>query len=289
MPAVNSVDLHCHSNASDGLLTPAALVRCASERGLQILGLTDHDTTSGIEEAQAEATNLGLEVIAGVELSSEVDGMQAHILGYFIDPKSTALKNEFAWMIESRRARITRICEQLAAAGYKVDVDDVFALAGEGTVGRPHVARALVNRGYADSVSDAFAHFLTSGRVGYVQSKKIEPERAIAVIQQAGGVAALAHPWSTGNPEAAVQLLRPAGLSGLEAYYLDYEPPVQDQLAELGTRCGLILTGGSDFHGESVKRGRLGEARVPPDTVERLRTAAHAGFTSPVSASIESS
>ena len=239
-----------------------------------IIGLCDHDSTSGVAEAMEAGARLGVEVIPGVELSSEIDGLQAHILGYFIDPESESLQREFAWMNETRRARIHQICANLNAAGISIDESDVLALSAGGTVGRPHVARVLVSNGYAESVSDAFSRFLTRGKPGYALSEKITPEGAIAAINRAGGVAVLAHPWSTKNPRAAVERLAPAGLTGVECYYGEYSPQVQNDLADLARAFGLLTTGGSDYHGEGVKTVDLGGVYVPPETVDALRDAA---------------
>lgn len=272
--ARSSVDLHCHSTASDGLLTPAALVTYASERGVSTIGLTDHDSTSGVATGMAIGAELGVTVIPGVELSSEIEGLQAHILGYFIDPASESLQREFEWMNRGRRERIGRIVQNLNAAGIPVDLESVLAGAGDGTIGRPHVARVLVTNGYAESVSDAFARFLIRGTPGYAISEKITPEGAIQAINRAGGVAVLAHPWSTKDPLAAVERLAPAGLTGLECYYGEYTQPVRDDLAKLASRFGLIPTGGSDFHGPGVKSVDLGAVNVPPESVAALRAAA---------------
>ncbi len=273
-PAHSSVDLHCHSTASDGLLTPAGLVTYASERGVSTIGLTDHDSTNGVAAAMAIGAELGVSVIPGVELSSEIEGLQAHILGYFIDPSSPSLQREFEWMNRSRKERVGRIVQNLDAAGIPIDLETVMAEAGDGTIGRPHVARVLVANGYAESVSDAFVRYLTRGKPGYAISEKITPEGAIQSINRAGGVAVLAHPWSTKDPLGAVKRLAPAGLSGLECYYGEYTSPVRDDLAGLAKEYGLIPTGGSDFHGPGVKSVDLGAVVVPPESVDALRVAA---------------
>jgi predicted metal-dependent phosphoesterase TrpH len=273
-PARSSVDLHCHSTASDGLLTPAGLVAYASERGVSTIGLTDHDSTNGVASAMAIGAELGVSVVPGVELSAEIEGLQAHILGYFIDPSSKTLQREFEWMNRSRRERVGRIVQNLDAAGIPIDLETVIAEAGGGTIGRPHVARVLVANGYAESVSDAFARYLTRGKPGYAISEKITPEGAIQAINRAGGVAVLAHPWSTKDPLGAVKRLAPAGLSGLECYYGEYPSSVRDDLARLAREYRLIPTGGSDFHGQGVKSVDLGAVVVPPETIEALRAAA---------------
>ncbi len=276
LPALSSVDLHCHTTASDGLRTPAGLVGYATERSVSVIGLCDHDTTGGVAEAIDTGLRLGVEVIPGVELSSEIDGLQAHILGYFIDPGSESLQREFAWMNATRQARIQQICANLNMSGIPIDQDEVFALSQGGTVGRPHVARVLVANGYAESVSDAFARYLTRGRPGYALSEKITPEGAIAAIRNAGGVAVLAHPWSTKQPRVAVERLAPAGLTGVECYYGEYESMVQNELASLAHEFDLLPTGGSDYHGEGVKSVDLGGVFVPPECVGQLRNAANA-------------
>lgn len=274
--APSSVDLHCHSTASDGLLTPAGLVAYASERGVSTIALTDHDSTNGVAEAMAIGAELGVAVIPGVELSSEIEGLQAHILGYFVDPASESLQQEFVWMNQGRRERVGRIVRNLNDAGIATDIDDVFELSGDGTVGRPHVARVLVANGYADSVSDAFTKYLTRGKSGYALSEKITPEGAIRAINRAGGVAVLAHPWSTRDPAEAVARLAPAGLTGLECYYGEYSPGVQQGLANLAWQYHLIPTGGSDFHGRGVKTTDLGGVVVPATSVDALHAAAEA-------------
>lgn len=272
--AHSSIDLHCHTTASDGLLTPDALVAYARQRGVSVIGLTDHDSINGVMLATTTGIELGVTVIPGVELSSEIEGLQAHILGYFIDPASESLQHEFAWMNQSRLDRIERIVQNLDNAGIHIALADVLALSNGGTIGRPHVARVLIANGYATSVSDAFAKYLTRGKPGYALSEKITPEGAIEMINRAGGVAVLAHPWSTKDPVAAVARLAPAGLTGLECYYGEYSPSVQHELAELASENDLIPTGGSDFHGPGVKSSDLGEVLVPAETVDLLRTAA---------------
>ncbi len=220
--------------------------------------------------------SIGLEITDVANGRREIDGLQAHILGYFIDPESASLQREFEWMIESRRERVGRIVQHLNAAGYPIELDAVLAEAGDGTIGRPHVARVLVANGYAESVSDAFARYLTRGKPGYAISEKITPEGAIQAINRAGGVAVLAHPWSTKNPAGAVARLAPVGLNGLECYYGEYTPAVREELAQLARDYDLIPTGGSDFHGPGVKSVDLGAVPVPTTAVETLRSAAEA-------------
>ncbi len=271
------VDLHSHSTYSDGTLTPAELVHEADRRGVRVLGLTDHDTLDGLAEADAEAARLGLELVPGVELSTGGRGGsgEIHLLGYFVDRDDPDLRAGLAAYAAARLVRLGRIVDRLAAAGLRVDPDHVKRLAGPGTVGRPHIARALVELGHVASIGEAFDRYLASGRPGFVPRPRVDPERGIAQIRAAGGVPVLAHPLGTGDVEATVTWLAPVGLAGLEVYYGEYDEATRNDLRAVADRWGLIATGGSDYHGPNFKPGReLGGPAVPFDAVERLRAAA---------------
>jgi 3',5'-nucleoside bisphosphate phosphatase len=271
------VDLHTHSTASDGLLAPQELVEEAARRGLTTIALTDHDTVRGVDEAVAAGERLGVEVIPGVELGSDVAGREVHLLGYFVDPTSSALLAALQGLAARRRDRMALMVARLNDLGVPVALDEVLALAGPGSVGRPHLARALVGRGVATSVSDAFDRFLAAGRPAYVRRQPFTPEEAVALILAAGGVPTLAHPLTTGDPEAMVERLNPAGLAGLEVYYGEYDAETREWLRALADRHGMVPTGGSDYHGEGFKPGRnLGGAAVPPACLALLRAAAPA-------------
>ena len=276
-PPANSVDLHTHSIHSDGVLAPAALVREAERRGVRVLGLTDHDTLDGLAEAEAEAEGLGLEIVPGVELSTGGrDGRgEVHLLGYFVDREAPDLRAGLTAYAEARLVRMERILERLSIIGIRVDPDHVRRLAGPGTVGRPHVARALVELGQVADSAEAFDRYLGAGRPGFVPRPKVEPEEAIALVRAAGGVPVLAHPLGTGDVEATLARLVPAGLGGIEVYYGEYDDETCRALRAVADGWDLIPTGGSDFHGPGFKAGReLGGPSVPPETVERLRAAA---------------
>ena len=277
------VDLHTHSTASDGLLSPATLVREAHRRGLGAIALTDHDTVAGLPEAVQEGAALGIEVVPGLELGSDVqrpDGRrrEVHVLGYFVDATSTDLLDSLAVLVARRRDRTARMVARLNDLGIPLAVEDVFAQAGTGTVGRPHVARVLVALGAAADIADAFDRYLAAGRPAYVPRHAFTPEDAVGLVLAAGGVPVLAHPLTTGDPDGIVARLIPVGLAGVEVYYGEYDSATHAALRALADRHALIPTGGSDFHGEGVKSGRdLGGPPVPPETVERLRRAARAG------------
>ncbi len=273
-PPSHPIDLHTHSNASDGILAPAALIAYAAERGVRVLGLTDHDTVSGIAEATAAGVDHHVEVIPGVELSTQVDGREVHILGYLVDPDDTALLARLAELARRRRIRIERIVARLGEIGVPVSLARVFELAGQGSVGRPHVARALIEHGYVADVSEAFDRYLAMGRPGYVPRDPFPPEEAVSLVLNAGGAPVLAHPGTTGDIEGTIERLLPAGLLGLEVYYGEYEDETRLQLRDTAERHGLIPTGGSDFHAPGFKPGRdIGRAPVPEETVARLRAA----------------
>ncbi len=274
---ISTVDLHTHSTASDGTCRPADLVALAARRGVRFLGLTDHDTTAGLVEAVAAGQASGVTVVPGIELGIDVAAGELHMLGYFIDPGDARLQGTLARLRAGRETRAARMVERLRAIGLPVTLADVERLAGGGTVTRAHVARALVEAGAATSVDDAFARYLDRGRPGYVPRPRLTAPEAIDLIRGAGGVAALAHPYTVADLDETLPALVAAGLVGLEAYYGAYAPEERAALAALAERYHLIPTGGSDYHGPGVREGRdLGAAPVPLETVERLREAAAA-------------
>ncbi|HEX3272546.1 MAG TPA: PHP domain-containing protein [Ktedonobacterales bacterium] len=267
------IDLHTHSTASDGLFSPTELVRRASEAKLTLIGLTDHDTTNGVAEAQAAGASLGVTVIPGVEINTTITHSQseAHVLGYYLDLDQPAFQATLAFLRDAREKRGERMVQQLRDEGISVEWSRVRELA-KGTVGRPHVARALIEAGYATDVSDAFARYLTRGKAGYVPRFKLAPEQAIQLIRSAQGVPALAHPAGiTGLAETVLPALVQAGLLGLECYYGEYDDETVARLLTLANQHDLIPTGGSDYHGPNIHPTPLGGRWVPPEAVEYLR------------------
>lgn len=255
------VDLHLHSTASDGTLSPGALVRRAAEEGFTTLALTDHDTVAGIAEAQAAAREAGIRLIPGVELSCGAQ-KEIHILGYGIDPQDEPLLAFSRHRREEREARAQKMVERLAQAGMPIPLSRVHELA-RGVVARPHVARALVEAGYASSVSDAFDRFLVPGKCGYVPREDVRVAQAVALIHGAGGIAVLAHPMQLKLGDMAIDALvrewKGQGLDGLEVYHPSAQNNHAAMLLHLARREGLLVTGGSDFHGEAVRESRIGE------------------------------
>lgn len=269
-PAPGRADLHTHTTASDGLLRPEQLVRLAAQRGLVAIAITDHDTMDGALDARALDVP-GILIVTGVELSCSREGEDVHILGYGVDPLAPELGRLLIERGDERRLRAVTIVERLAGLGVTVSIERVSAIAGAGTIGRPHVARALVEAGYVASVGEAFDRFLASGRPAYIDRPVLTPERAIRAIHGAGGSAVLAHPlYSPGYVDFLPALVE-AGLDGLEVIYPDHNGATQRRLAALAASYGLVATGGSDFHADAGQPGHgLGESTVLVDIVDQL-------------------
>jgi predicted metal-dependent phosphoesterase TrpH len=273
------VDLHLHSTASDGIYSPAEVVQIALTNQMDVIALTDHDTVSGIRPAQAAAATTGLQVLAGVELSSEDEHTDRHILGYLIDVDHTPLQALLSELRDSRANRAARMVQKLADLGIPISMERVLALADDGAVGRPHVARALVEGGYVSSIQEAFDKYLANGGPAYVPHYRLEPQRAISVIHQAGGVAVLAHPGHYDDYRVVIGSLVPLGLDGIEVYYPDHTPAVVEDLTVLARQYKLVMTVGSDFHRrEGDGSARIGSVRTPANAAivgalrERART-----------------
>ena len=251
------------------------LVEEAASRGVRILALTDHDTVAGIGEARAAGERLGVEVIPGVELSAALpSGGEVHLLGYFVDVDDPTLLDQLAGYASARAERMERMVERLSRIGAPVALERVREIAGHGTVGRPHLGRALVEAGYATDLSDAFTRYIGGGKPAFVPRPRVDPRDAIAMVHAAGGVPVLAHPFSTGGVESVLDRLVPAGLAGMEVDYGEYPSEDREVLRQIAARRGLIATGGSDYHGPDLRSAReLGSAAVPLAAVAALRRA----------------
>jgi predicted metal-dependent phosphoesterase TrpH len=274
------VDLHLHTTASDGQLSPTALIRLASEQGLHVIAITDHDTTNGIEEAQRAAQGSPV-VIPGIELSAEDAEGDVHTLGYFINIHDPVFQERLAQFRDDRLHRARRIVEKLDALGLPVDWARVKTIAGTGAVGRAHIARAMVEARYVVTVKEAFDRYLHVGGPAYVARQRLSPQEAIALIHRAGGVAVLAHPGLVPHYESLlVERLVPAGLDGIEVVHPDNPPQVEQRARELAQQYGLIMTGGSDFHDlawvAETGEAMIGSVTPPEGCVEALRARAEA-------------
>jgi len=278
------IDLHSHTTASDGSLSPAELVALAVAAGVKVLGITDHDTTDGLAAARDAAAAAGLvEIIPGVEFSAEYSPGTMHLLGYLIDPENGELLSALEEMRARRNTRNPRIVEALRGLGFEMTMEEVLAASRGSSIGRPHIAQVMVAKGYAQSVDDAFARWLDRGRPAYVPQARIEPAEAIRVIKAAGGVPVLAHPYqlkpaSDSHLEEIVRGLCAAGLGGMEVWYSRHTAEMSAFYLALAERYGLVATGGSDFHGTPKPDIFLGTGtgslRVPPETVANLRVKA---------------
>jgi len=259
------IDLHAHTTASDGSLTPTELVGKAHALGLAALAVTDHDTLGGLAEARAAAQETGLDLVPGVELSVEDDAGRFHLLGYGFDPEDAALADTLITLRRSRAARNALMAERMAALGLPVTMEDVRAEAGPDAqvIARPHFARALIKKGVVASVAEAFDKYLSTGKPLYLPKEVLTPRDAIALIHDAGGVAVMAHPGLIQMDEAALAdrveiLAREDGLDGIEALYSQHSRADTDRFLALAARLGLLVTGGSDFHGLAKPHVPLG-------------------------------
>jgi len=265
------VDLHLHTNASDGQYTPTELVELAQK--FDVIAITDHDTTAGVGEAQRAAQMFGSPVvIPGIELSCEDDDGDVHVLGYFVDIGNAEFQVTLANFRNDRFTRGQRIVEKLAALNLPLDWERVLAIANGGAIGRPHIARAMLEKGYVESVKDAFNRYIGSDGPAYVARKRLSPEEAVALIHSASGVAVLGHPGLLKDYRAILQRLIAVGLDGVEVAHPANTDHVRLDLRAIAMEHHLIMTGGSDFHGPKVKPDNiLGMVTPPESAVEALR------------------
>ena len=280
-PSPSTIDLHTHTNRSDGVMEPVALVEAAAAVGVRILAITDHDTLAGYHAARDAAARTGIELIPGVEINTmadDADGFhegELHLLGIGVDPSSDRLNTALGVQRDQRRRRFRLMVERLAELGMGVDdVIDELALTDDDSLGRPTVARALVAKGYATSVEDAFRRLLSRGKPAYVARLGLGPKGAIDAILDAGGLAVLAH-FSHGpaRPQV-VRQLQDLGVRGLEVYYRAFWAETVDALGALARELDLVATGGSDYHGDQETYAEAHAALwVPPEVGERLHAA----------------
>lgn len=267
------VDLHVHTTASDGTYTPYEVVEYAKARGLCAVGITDHDTVAGIREAQEAGGALGVEVVPGVEINTEYKGFEVHILGYYINYADDSLLELLEHLRNMRFLRVRKMFQKLIKHGLKLSFDDVVKDETTESIGRPHLACAIVRAGYASSPSEAFSKFLVRGTPGWVKRYEFSPVQAIEAIETAKGVPVLAHPGLVGN-DGLIRQLVPAGLKGLEAFHSEHTPEATEHYEKFAKKLGLLITGGSDFHGRTVEgRGDIGGVVVPYDLLRELKNA----------------
>lgn len=258
------IDLHTHTNFSDGTMKPAELVRYAKKRGLAAIAITDHDTVNGVGEALEEGDNLGLEVVPGVEIDVVYDG-ELHILGYYIDIGSRRIKDKLEDMNSRRNKRNVRLVRKLNGMGVDITLEEAMNEAQGDIVGRLHIAKALVRKGVVQSIPEAFDRFIGIGKPGYIEKEKLTPKQGIELIKSAGGIAVLAHPLLIGlsmeKLDKLLAELKGYGLGGIEAYYTSHTYEDMGNLLRLAVKHGLAATGGTDFHGANKPEVEIGTGR----------------------------
>ena len=269
---MSQVDLHIHSTASDGKLNPADIGRKSAERGLTVSALTDHDSVDGITSALAAAESFPqLKVIPGVEISTDVPNGEIHVLGYFLDYTDHKLKTTLERMRHSRRERAHGMVNKLGKLGIQIEWQRVQELAGSGSIGRPHIAQAMLEKGYIASIKEAFTKYISRDGPAYVEREKMTPKEAVELLLQSHGLPVLAHPLTINEPEKMVISLKEAGLVGIEVYYDSCTNEEISKLVSLANRYNLIATGGSDYHGlDNITETMIGGADVPIESAEQL-------------------
>ncbi|MEE8338064.1 MAG: PHP domain-containing protein [Dehalococcoidia bacterium] len=269
-------DFHTHSTQSDGVLSPAQLVDLAASRGVRVMALTDHDTLAGLDEAiAAAARHPGFTLIPGVELSCDVPGSEVHMLGHFVDRTNREFTNQLERFRRGRVERAEKMVGALEALGAPIDWERVQEIAGEGSVGRPHVAQALLEQGHVETITDAFDRYLGRNGPAYFEREKLTPPQAIEMIRNANGLPVFAHPSFTEDYPAVAASLAADGLFGMEVFYKAYPPDLVQSLHELATAHGLFALGGSDYHGLGNDDDREpGEIPLPDAVAEAYLAAA---------------
>jgi len=272
------IDLHTHTTASDGIYSPSALIDYAVSKGVRALAVTDHDTTGGLEEAVRHAATTDIELIPGIEFSIDYSGGTFHLVGLGIDFHHPGYREVTEWLQHERDMRIVRMVDDLRAHDIDISIDEVRLESAGASIGRPHVARILVKKGYAPSVTDVFKEFLVKGKPGYAKKKKIALGDALTLIRDSGGISAVAHPISMNFGDfnsfrTMVKGFAAEGLQGIEAYASMHTLDEVKKFLEIAEEFGLLVTGGSDFHGD--KNEKIGyyqpETPIPVDILDGLR------------------
>ena len=272
------IDLHTHSNKSDGSMTPTELVAHAAARGLKAIALSDHDTTEGIDEALEAGKKYGVEVVPAIEFSVASD-TETHILGFYIDYKSDLMKNVLESIFRVRRERIENTCKKLRALGFDVTMEEALKIAPTGIIGRAHFARIMMDKGYISSVREGFDKYLANGRPAYDGTQYLTAKQAVELINDLGGVSFVAHPHlirlSDSDLRAFLTELKTYGLSGIEGYYNEYTPEMQNYFQNLARELGLAVSGGSDFHAKMKPHIEIGigqgNMEIPYSVLENIK------------------
>jgi len=270
---MKTADLHLHTVFSDGTYTPEELVKKSSSAGLGAIAVTDHDTVEGVEPALEAGKSVSLEILPGIELSTEYCGREVHILGYLIDYRSKKLNLKLQELKKNRVDRIYQIIAKLKKeTGLELSAQAVFDIAGDGVAGRMHIARAMVKEGLAVNTAEAFQKYIGDQCPAFVLGLKLTPAQAIALIKNAGGIPVLAHPYIINDDNMLREIVK-EGIMGLEAYYPEHAQGMVNFYLDFCEKNGLLVTGGSDCHGKAKPTVRIGSVKVPYELVEKLKEA----------------
>ena len=270
-------DLHLHTTASDGMLSPQELVQKASHVGLDVIAITDHDTVGGIPPALEEAKSFPeLLVVPGVEINTDTPQGEVHILGYSVDYRDPEFNRALEKLRNSRYERGRKMVAKLADLGVNIDWERVLELSGGGAIGRPHIAQVMLERGYISALGEAFTKYIGHNGPAHVKREKLTPLEAVGFILKASGLPVLAHPANIANLESFASELKSAGMVGIEVYYANYNQSTIARLQALANKYNLIATGGSDYHGAELSVGAyIGSVNMPADTIERFISLTH--------------
>jgi predicted metal-dependent phosphoesterase TrpH len=275
---MSGIDLHTHSDESDGTFTPSEVVRRAAELGLDVVALTDHDTTAGLEEAGEAAREVGVELVPGVEFSAEYQATSIHVLCYWMDASNEELQTELQRLRDDRFRRGEMMIEKLQALGFDISFERVVEIAGGGNIVRPHVAQAMVEAGIVADEAEAFDRYIADGGPAHVPKHALDPLDAVDLIGRAGGVCVLAHPGMWGDqtsvPDDLIAAMAERGMVGLEVDHTDHTPEQRAVYRAMAERLGLVATGGSDCHGTRYDPIRLGSSLCDPEQFAALRARA---------------
>ncbi len=269
-------DLHLHTSFSDGTDSPEELVKKAERAGLSAVAVTDHDSVEAVPAAIDAGIIHGVEVIPGIELTAEYEGLEIHMLGYFIDYRDKSLLDKLSFLEKARIERIHGMVKKLKVMGVNIDAEKIFALSGGGSVGRLHVARVMVSEGIISSIWEAFAKYIGNNGPAYVLGFKFHPSDAVKLIRSAGGIPVLAHPYVLRRDDLIPKLIK-FGIQGLEVYYPEHTGTMRSKYLRICRENNLLATGGSDYHGKAKPEVKLGALKIPYDLVDDLRHARNKG------------
>jgi predicted metal-dependent phosphoesterase TrpH len=270
-PPAGLIDLHSHSLASDGQHAASVVAMKAASAGVEVWALTDHDSIAALEQGRVAAEKLGIRFVPGIELSVYLDRREVHLLGHFVDPESEALRGFEDLLAEKRRLRMGEIVSKLAALGIALEPEEIEKFSGGKTLGRPHVARALVERGLVSTVREAFDLWLGEGKPAYVGRHRLTVQDAIRLVRGAGGTATIAHPGLSGIERGDLERMQAWGLAGVEVEHTEQNPSLREKYRRLAAELDLVPTAGTDYHGEAVSPGRVfGDLTMTRDDLARL-------------------